>query len=176
MITVNLAGCRRGPDGYLRSSYDARDVDAIGVYCEELDRCFLLPIGDFAGMRAVSLRLEPARNRQKAAINWAAHYDLQGAVAQLEERCRGTAEVTGSSPVSSTSECHVEAVGAHEFRNRFGLFMERAHAGERFMVIAAAHPTSYSYRRPSRSDSASRCPTGCLRTLTANYRFARKAE
>lgn len=74
----------------------------MGVYCEAIDRCYLLPIELVAGKRGVHLRLEPALNGQSAALNWAAEYELSGAVAQLEERRRGTPEATGSSPVSST--------------------------------------------------------------------------
>ena len=41
------------------------------------------------------------------------------------------AEVRGSSPLSSTSLPGAPTtVGAHEFRNRFGWYMERAAAGE----------------------------------------------
>jgi hypothetical protein len=55
-----------------------------------------------AGRRAIYLRLEPARNNQEAAINFAAEYEF-GAIAQLGERRHGMAEVVGSSPTSSTS-------------------------------------------------------------------------
>jgi hypothetical protein len=48
------------------------------------------------------------------------------------------AEVRGSSPLSSTSldpDSYAPAeVGAHEFRNRFGWYMERAAAGEEIRV------------------------------------------
>ena len=43
----------------------------------------------------------------------------------------------GSSPASSTPS----TVGAHEFRNRFGWYMERAAAGETFQVTRRGRPT-----------------------------------
>jgi hypothetical protein len=41
-------------------------------------------------------------NGQKAGLHWSADYQLSGAIAQLGERWRGTPEVAGSSPASST--------------------------------------------------------------------------
>jgi prevent-host-death family protein len=62
----------------------------------------------------------------------------------LEERLSGTQKVAGSSPASSTP---IDAppggssiVGAHEFRNRFGWYMERAAAGEEFLVTRRGKP------------------------------------
>ncbi|HEX2127872.1 MAG TPA: type II toxin-antitoxin system prevent-host-death family antitoxin [Solirubrobacterales bacterium] len=43
----------------------------------------------------------------------------------------------GSSPTSSTQ---AETVGAHEFRNRFGWYMQRAAAGETFNVTRRGKP------------------------------------
>ena len=54
--------------------------------------------------------------------------------------------VTGSSPVSSTHEFYeAEAsdshiVGAHEFRNLFGLYAQRAAAGEEFLITRRGKP------------------------------------
>ncbi len=51
------------------------------------------------------------------------------------------AEAVGSSPTSSTSPPNdAEVVGAHEFRNLFGLFMQRAARGERFYVTRRGKP------------------------------------
>lgn len=52
------------------------------------------------GRCRIQLRTTPPRNNQRAAINFAADYEL-GAVAQQEERRHGMPEATGSSPVSS---------------------------------------------------------------------------
>ena len=94
--------CRRGPNGsHVRGTYSAREVDAVGAYCAELGKVYLLPIEMFAGKQQISLRLSHARNNQQSGIHWAEQYEL-GAIAQLGERRRGTAEVVGSSPTSST--------------------------------------------------------------------------
>ena len=144
VIAVHLASSRRGPNGYIRRNYSPAEVDAIGVYCGDLDRCFLIPIEVVAGQWAVQLRLSSARNGQRAALHFADEYDL-GAVAQLEERRRGTAEARGSSPLSSTLQSASPApckedVGAHEFRNRFGYYLERAAAGSEILVRRRGRP------------------------------------
>ncbi|MBN9624405.1 MAG: type II toxin-antitoxin system prevent-host-death family antitoxin, partial [Actinobacteria bacterium] len=53
------------------------------------------------------------------------------------------AEVRGSSPLSSTQDAaapDLVSVGAHEFRNRFGLYMERAAAGAEISVSRHGRP------------------------------------
>jgi hypothetical protein len=140
VVAVNLAGYRMTSQGSVRSTYSADEIDAVAVYCEDLDRCYLLPISMVAGMKGVHLRLRPPRNGQRAALNWASKHEL-GAVAQSEERRRGTPEGTGSSPVSSTSpEPQPRQVGAHDFRCRFGWYAERAAAGEEFLVTRRGKP------------------------------------
>jgi prevent-host-death family protein len=142
VIPVNLTSSRYTSGGdQIRRFYDASEIDAVGIYCEDLDRCYLMPIGSVAGMRGVQLRVAPPRNAQKAQLNWATDYELQGAVAQL-----GRAPVwhTGGrgfeSPQLHTSDGGTETVGAHVFRNHFGWYMERAHAGERFLVTRRGKP------------------------------------
>ena len=145
VIRVSLATSRRGPNGFIRSSYSSTEVDAIGIYCGDLGRCFLIPIELVAGQWAVQLRLAPARNGQRAALHFADEYDL-GAVAQLAERRRGTAEVRGSNPLSSTlltakpDAPREEEVGAHKFRNHFGYYMEQAAAGTEILVRRRGKP------------------------------------
>jgi hypothetical protein len=101
VVIVNLVSCRHTPHGYVRSRYDASEIDGIAVYCAELKRCFYLPITEFGGRGNVSLRLSAAANGQEAAINFASQYEL-GAIAQLGERLTGSQEVGGSNPPSST--------------------------------------------------------------------------
>ena len=110
VIVVNCRTCRRGADGFIRSSYNRDEVDLIAAYCGDLDQCYVIPPTLFDGRPAVSLRLAPARNNQRAGIRWARDHELErldfvplGAVAQLGERMPGRHEVTGSSPVGSTS-------------------------------------------------------------------------
>jgi PD-(D/E)XK endonuclease len=101
VIRVWIRTSRHTPTrGYVQTTYSATEVDALGVYCADLDRCYLLPISLVEGRRAIFLRLAPARNCQKLGIHLAEKYEL-GAIAQLGERGAGSAEVAGSSPASS---------------------------------------------------------------------------
>ena len=98
-------------------------MDAVAVYCEQLDRCYLLPAPLFANRRGVYLRIAATRNGQRASLHWARDHELSGAIAQLGERLAGSQKVAGSSPAGSTSlgaEMGTQRVGAHEFRNHFG--------------------------------------------------------
>ena len=136
VVSVHLTTSRRTRDGFLRTTYRADEIDAVVGYCAELDECYFLPIALVEGHRALQLRLTPPRNNQQALINWAGEYQL-GAIAQLEERRHGMAEVVGSSPTSSTSPAAADEptlVTAHEFRNRFGWYMQRAAGGEAIVV------------------------------------------
>jgi hypothetical protein len=84
VLEVPMRGCWHSPSkGYVRTTYSVEEVDAIGAYCAKTDCCYLLPMTEFAGRTQVLLRLSAARNNQRAAINWAAHYEFRGAVAQL---------------------------------------------------------------------------------------------
>jgi prevent-host-death family protein len=143
VVQFNLETSRRTAGGYARTRYTADEVDAIAAYCEELNQCYLVPIEIAEGKSAISLRLAPARNGQRAALNWADQYRL-GAVAQLAERRRGTAEARGSNPLSSTSQADsvpsVEEVGAHLFRRHFGYYLDRASAGTEVRVSRRNQP------------------------------------
>jgi hypothetical protein len=100
VICVRVGGSRHTPAGYVRSTYSGDEVDAIAVYCGELDEAFLVPIEVAEGRSAIRLRIEPPKNAQRACINLASEYRL-GAIAQLGERPAGSREVVGSSPTSS---------------------------------------------------------------------------
>ncbi len=142
VVVVELRTNRRGPHGYIRGSYAPTEIDAFAAYCPDTDECYLMPIGGVDGRSQIYLRLAPTRNGQRAAITYAADYRL-GAVAQLAERRRGTAEARGSNPLSSTGTDAAPkrvAVGAHEFRNHFGWYMERAVAGEEILVSRRGQP------------------------------------
>lgn len=143
VVIANLASSRRGPLGYIRRSYSAGEIDAFGIYCGDLDECFLVPIDVVDGQWGLQLRLRPARNGQRASLHLAQKYRL-GAVAQLAERRRGTAEARGSNPLSSTNQDDLtassEEVGAHKFRNHFGYYAERAAAGTEILVSRRGKP------------------------------------
>lgn len=103
ILVVHTGGSRHTPNGYVRSTYHASEIDAIAAYSPDTGRCYLMPIADVAGRYVVHLRLAPAANNQQVAIKYAAQYEF-GAIAQLGERRHGMAEVEGSSPSSSTPE------------------------------------------------------------------------
>jgi hypothetical protein len=104
-VLVRARTCRRVAGGYERGTYSPEEVDAIGAYCAEVRRCFLIPIVDIPPSGIIHLRLGPAKNNQLKRLHSAAEYELTlGAIAQLGERLSGTQKVAGSSPASSTPE------------------------------------------------------------------------
>jgi prevent-host-death family protein len=142
VVSVYVGGSYLSPNGYVRSTYAAEEVDAIAAYCGDLDRCYLLPIGLVAGQYSVHLRLAPARNGQRAGLHFADEHLFSGAVAQLGERRHGMAEATGSSPVSSIPKvgAGTEVVGAHDFRCLFGWYAQQAAAGHEILVTRRGKP------------------------------------
>ena len=135
VVKVRFVTNRRGRDGFIRTKYTPDEIDAVAAYCPELDECFYLPIALIEGTGAVNLRLAAPRNGQRAALHFAADYRL-GAIAQLGERPAGSREVVGSSPTSSTPR----QLGAHDFRGKFGWYMDRAAAGESFLITRRGKP------------------------------------
>jgi prevent-host-death family protein len=146
LVKVNLTSNRCTPTGYERRYYSADEIDLVAVYCHELDQSYLLPIELVAGRRTIQLRVTPPKNGQRACLNRAVDFELPGAIAQLGERLRGTQEVAGSSPASSTSHADAEAgaahevIGAHQFRNRFGWYFERASRGASILITRRGRP------------------------------------
>ncbi len=142
VVVVNLAGYRMTGRGSVRSTYWPDEIDAVAAYCEELDKCYWLPIKLVAGMRAIQLRLSPPRNGQRAALNWATDHLLSGAVAQLERARRWQRRGRGfeSHQLHSSTEGEGAVVGAHQFREKFGWYMERAAAGEEFLITRRGKP------------------------------------
>ncbi len=102
VVSAFIRTCRLTPRGYVRTTYGASEIDAIGIYCADLDECYLIPLRDVAGQSRVQLRLTPAANGQEHAIRYAETYRLKGAIAQLGERLAGSQKVGGSSPPGST--------------------------------------------------------------------------
>ena len=141
VVLIQTAGNYLSPHGYVRSTYSEREVDLLAVYCGEIDRSFLLPVSLFGGMHAIQLRLTPPRNNQRACINLAEDFDFVGAIAQLEERCHGMAEVVGSSPTSSTSSNGAPTVlGCEQFRLELGTWIDRVAGGENVLVTRRGKP------------------------------------
>jgi prevent-host-death family protein len=138
-IKVRLCTSRHSPTrGYVIKQYGSDEIDLVAVYCGELRKSYLLPPSIFEGRSHIWLRTAPPKNGQRASLNWAADYEFPGAVAQLAERSDGIRKVRGSIPLSSTpAEPSAEAtidVGAHQFRNHFGYYLEQAAAGAEVRV------------------------------------------
>lgn len=152
VLTVRCYSNRRAREGLRRRGYTIDEIDAIAAYCPELDRCYLLPASWLDGRQSVHLRINPARNGQEAALNWAHVFDFAsldwsnlqqlGAIAQLEERGHGMAEAVGSSPTSSIPERTPAAasVGAEELRERLGAYLPRVRDGDEFVVTRRGRP------------------------------------
>ena len=136
VVAVQIRGNYHSPSrGYVRSTYSPHEIDAVAAYCHANRTCYLLPIEEINGMGFVHLRLAPAKNGQRAGVRMAVDYEL-GAVAQLEVAPEWHSGGRGfeSHQLHSPPDGREIVVGAHEFRNRFGWFMERAAAGETFHV------------------------------------------
>ncbi len=140
VVIVRVGGCRFSPNGYVRTTYDEGEVDLFGVYSGELDRSFLLPVSLVAGKHQQHLRLTPPRNSQRACITLAEDYEFHGAIAQLGERRSGTQEVVGSSPTSSTPSDTPVTIGANQFRDKLGYWMDRVAAGDEVMITRHRKP------------------------------------
>jgi prevent-host-death family protein len=140
IIKVNLVSSWCTPTGYERRYYTVDEIDLVAVYCHELDRCYLLPSTMVDGRRSIHLRLRPAKNGQRACLNRAVDFEFPGAIAQLEERLHGMQEAAGSSPASSTLSPEVLHVGANQFRNHFGYYLEKAGEGYEVLVSRRGRP------------------------------------
>jgi prevent-host-death family protein len=141
VVVVQLGTSRLTPRGYVRTVYTEKDVDLFGVYCGELNRCFLIPLARVGGQKQLHLRLTAARNGQRSCITLAEDFDFEGAIAQLGERCHGMAEVAGSSPASSTSQGQSPTlVGSNPFRDRLGYWMDRVAAGDEIVITRHGKP------------------------------------
>ncbi len=157
VVLIHVGRSRTSRRGYIRSTYGKDEIDALAAYCQVLDRCYLLPVEMVAGRYAVHLRTSAARNNQRAAVNFAADYEL-GAVAQLEERRHGMAEAEGSSPSSSTFQPGdrialnfpdrdrflglKQTVGMDEFDAKLAQYVRRAQAGEEVHITRWGRPVA----------------------------------
>lgn len=157
VVHVHVGRCRTSKRGYVRTTYQAGDLDALAAYCQALHKCYLLPAKMVVGRHSIQLRTAPARNNQQAAINFASDYEL-GAVAQLAERVGGTDEAEGSSPSSSTHPTGCdrevvfpdrndfsdlgECVGMDEFYAKLAQFVRRAEAGGEVRITRWGRPVA----------------------------------
>lgn len=96
VLAIRLQTSRYTPGGYVYTSYSADEIDAVGAYCGELKRCFLLPIADVEGMRGVHLRLDPSGNNQAQGVRWASDFELESMIRRFANRQSGTGLTAGS--------------------------------------------------------------------------------
>jgi hypothetical protein len=66
----------------IRKSY-AGQVQFFGVYCPDLHKCYLVPVGDVPATTC-SLRVDPPRNGQKQGVRSATAYEIRPAPAVLQ--------------------------------------------------------------------------------------------
>jgi hypothetical protein len=140
VIPVRFTTHRRGPEGFVRRRYTEEEIDAVAAYCPDLDESYFLAIAEVGERAGLQLRLTAPKNGQRAALHFAADYRL-GAVAQLGRAPAWHAGGRGfeshqlhSLDTDSVTPDKAVDVGAHEFRNHFGWYMQRATAGETFLV------------------------------------------
>lgn len=143
VVKVTLVTSRHSPvNGYVRGRYGRDEIDAVAAYCAELDECYFLPVDLVAERSAIHLRLKPAKNNQRAAINLASDYEFSGAVAQLARALpwhgRGRRFESGQLHLARPPD--EETVGAEEFGYRYARFLQRAAAGESFLVTRRGRP------------------------------------
>ena len=77
VLTARCRTSRHTPRGYLRTTYAASEVDAIGLYAPSTDRCYLIPIDEVEGLGQISLRVAATRNNQALGIRWAREYEIR---------------------------------------------------------------------------------------------------
>ena len=82
-IEVRLQSNRLTPAGYVYNTYSAAEIDAIGVYCPDAPDCYLLPIDEIAGQRALHLRMSPPRNSQLRGVRWARDFRLEDRIEMM---------------------------------------------------------------------------------------------
>jgi len=83
VLCVRLYTTRYTPRGYVRTSYTAEEIDAVGAFSPELQRCFLIPIDEASGRRAIHLRLDATKNNQAERVKWARDYEFAAVIDRL---------------------------------------------------------------------------------------------
>jgi hypothetical protein len=67
-IVIRCYTSRRARSGLVHRAYTADEVDAIAVYCAELDKCLFVPFEAIGASPAIHLRVSPARNNQRRGV------------------------------------------------------------------------------------------------------------
>lgn len=131
VVSVRLVGNRLTPAGYVRTKYQSGEIDAVAAYCGDLDRCYFLPSEIVVRRATVHLRLAATRNKQIARIHWASQYELSRLVAQppeQDDRLSGAVVQAAATSLPSIPDDQM-VVSSHDFRGRFGRYMEIAGRG-----------------------------------------------
>ena len=137
-VVITLRTCRRVAGGYARGTYTRDEIDLVAAYCHENETCWLVPIWRIEGVSQFHIRLEAARNNQRAAVNFAADYEFAGAVAQLARARRW--QRRGRRFESDQLHPESSVVGAEEFGAHTPRFVQRAKAGESFLITRRGKP------------------------------------
>jgi hypothetical protein len=66
----NVTGGRTRKRGYIG------DAEYFGVYCEELNKTYLVPVDLIPSTREVYLRVIPSKNNQVKKVTWARDYEI----------------------------------------------------------------------------------------------------
>lgn len=140
-VLVRLSTSRHTPlNGYVKTTYSAAEIDAVAAYCQEIEQCYLIPIDVVEGRSQIHLRLSAALNNQEAAVNYAAAYEFEGAVAQLAR----ASPWHGEGHRFESGQLHPDnisrRVGAEEFGQFTGRFLQEAAAGHEFLVTRRGKP------------------------------------
>ncbi len=80
VLNARCMTSRHTPRGYRRSTYSGGEVDAIGIYAQATDGCYLIPIAEVAGLTMISLRIGPPLNNQSRRVRWAHAYEMSGSL------------------------------------------------------------------------------------------------
>ncbi len=64
----------------MSTTYTADQIDAIGAYSPDTDRCYLIPVSEVESRTVLSLRVGPTRNNQAQLIRWAKDYEMETAI------------------------------------------------------------------------------------------------
>ena len=70
-------------DGLVRRTYGPHEVDAFAAYCDELERCYLIPFDHVPRGGSLQLRLAKSQNNQQIGLRWAARYELAATLAEI---------------------------------------------------------------------------------------------
>jgi PD-(D/E)XK endonuclease len=94
VVSVRLKTNRYTPGGYVSTSYSPAEIDAIGAYSPELNRCFLIPVSEVLGRRVLHLRLDPTKNKQLQGIRWADDYEFEAMLRRQRSTSRDCREAS----------------------------------------------------------------------------------